>query len=300
MASLVLHDWSALPKRLAPLYARYGRWLPAALDLLLILLIARLLAELAWALVPRPAAAAWQPPPAPVAAVDRSAQVDLQSISAAQLFGQYQAPANPNQKALARAPDTQLNLTLLGVFVNGRDSTFSRALIDNGGDERPFSIGDQVTDGVILKAIFTDRVVLARNGALETLRLDKSQAGTADATADDTASASEDGDGPSLGQIRSDLLANPQKAADYIRVMPASGANGSGQTGYRIYPGKDRAVFTATGLRPGDLVTAINGVQLNDPSKSLQLLSELSQASQVAVTVQRGGQPETINVNLGE
>jgi general secretion pathway protein C len=303
MASIVLHDWSALPKRLAPLYARYGRWLPATLDLALVVIIARLLAELVWIAVPRPAAAAWHPAPAPVVAADPSAQVDLNSISAAQLFGQYQAPANPNQKALAHAPETQLALTLLGIFAGGRDGAYSRALINNGSDERPYALGEVVTEGVILKAIFADRVVISRNGSLETLRLDKTQgdgdsAAAAEGDAADTADDS--GGTQSLARIRSDLLANPAKAADYIRVMPAPGADGHGQAGYRIYPGKDRAVFVASGLRPGDLVTAINGTPLSDPGKSLQLLSDLSQASQVAVTVQRGSQSETINVNLGE
>ncbi len=94
------------------------------------------------------------------------------------------------------------------------------------------------------------------------------------------------------------MLANPSKAQDYIRVQPAPNPSGSGQLGYRIYPGRDRSVFTAAGLRPGDVVSSINGVQLDDPSKSLQLLSDLSQANQVTLTVQRGGETQTVNVNL--
>lgn len=301
MASIALNDWSTLPRRLAPLYARYGRWLPALVDLALALIIARLAAELLWALVPTPKAAAWQPAPAVAAAPDPSTQIDLAGISAAQLFGQFQAPANPSGAALTHAPETQLNLTLLGIFAYGRDSTSSRALIAGAGEEKPYAVGDEISQGVILKAIFPDRVVLARNGSLETLRLDKNQANAGDVAEGGTAGGGGDGDSAqTLGAIRSELLANPAKTADYIRVMPAPGANGNGQMGYRIYPGKERTVFTAAGLRPGDLVTAINGVSLDDPAKSLQLLSELSQASQVTVTVQRGGQSESINVNIGE
>ena len=68
--------------------------------------------------------------------------------------------------------------------------------------------------------------------------------------------------------------------------------------GYRIYPGRNRGIFSTAGLRPGDLVTAVNGVELDDPAKSLQLLGDLSQASNLSVTIERGGNQQTINVNL--
>jgi general secretion pathway protein C len=298
MDALTLRDWSALPKTLAPLYQRYARWLPAAVDVVLAIVIARLLAGLVWALVPAPASA-WQPAPAAAAGPNPASQIDLGRISSAELFGLYQKPANPGLAALASAPDTQLNLTLLGILANGRNKASSRALISNGTDEKPYAIDDSVAPGVTLTAIFPDRVVLSRNGQLETLRLDKSQPNSsAPPLAVAENAGGDNGTAESLAQIRAQMLANPAKAQDYIRVQPAPSANGSGQIGYRIYPGRDRSVFTAAGLRPGDVVTSINGVQLDDPSKSLQLLSDLSQANQVTLTVQRGGESQTVNVNL--
>ena len=294
MSAITLRDWSALPKTLAPLYERYARWLPAAVDVVLAVLIARLLAQLVWALVPTPAAAAWQPAPATVAAPNPADRIDLNRIAAAHLFGQFQAVSvKPD---ISKAPDTQLSLTLLGILANNKHKAASRALISSGSDEQPYSINDAVSAGVTLYAIFPDRVVLSRNGQLETLRLDKDQPnGSAPplAVADNV-----DGAAGSLAQIRAQMLANPAKAQDYIRVQPAPNATGNGQMGYRIFPGRDRAVFNAAGLHPGDVVTSINGVQLDDPAKSLQLLSDLSQANQVTLTVQRGGETQTVNVNL--
>jgi general secretion pathway protein C len=295
MSSITLRDWSALPKTLAPLYERYARWLPAAVDVVLAVLIARLLAQLVWALVPTPAAAAWQPAPVVAAAPNPADRVDLNRIAAAHLFGLYNpAPVKPD---IAKAPDTTLNLTLLGILANSKNKAASRALIANGSDEKPYSVNDAISAGVTLYAIFPDRVVLSRNGQLETLRLDKDQPNS-DAAPLAVATDAGDGAAQSLAQIRAQMLANPAKAQDYIRIQPAPNATGNGQMGYRIFPGRDRAVFTAAGLRPGDVVTAVNGVQLDDPSKSLQLLSDLSQASSVTLTVQRGGDTQTINVNL--
>lgn len=294
---MTLRDWSALPKTLAPLYERYARWLPSAVDLVLAVIIARLLAQLIWALVPTPAAAAWQAAPALASAPDPANQLDLNRISGAHLFGQYQASATPGLDKIRNAPDTQLNLTLLGILANNKNKSASRALIAGSGDEKPYSINDAVASGVTLTAIFPDRVVLSRNGQLETLRLDKDQPNSSDAplaVADNVDS----GAAASLAQIRAQMLANPAKAQDYIRVQPAPNAAGNGQMGYRIYPGRDRSVFTAAGLRPGDVVTSINGVQLDDPAKSLQLLSDMSQANQLTLTVQRGSESQTVNVNL--
>ena len=76
-------------------------------------------------------------------------------------------------------------------------------------------------------------------------------------------------------------------------------ANQSGQLrGYRVYPGRDRGMFNTAGLRPGDLITAVNGVELNDAGRALQLLGELSQTTQLNLTLERGGQSQTLNLSL--
>ena len=101
---------------------------------------------------------------------------------------------------------------------------------------------------------------------------------------------------PQLASVREQILQDPTQAANYLRVQPA--AVGGALRGYRIYPGRDRSLFNAAGLRPGDLVTAINGTDLNDATRALQMLTELSTATQVSLTVERGGNPQTVNISL--
>lgn len=303
MVTLSARNLVSLPRSAPALYARYGRHLPALVSLVLVVVVARLLAELVWALVPTPAEAVWHPaPPAPVAVAGANA-VDLNAISSAALFGRYVPPAAPVANDLANAPETQLNLTLLGILADSRHPESSRALIGTqGGEEQPYSVGDDVARGVVLQAIFPDRVILARGGRLETLRLDKDAPGSgllpggglAEAPATEVPADA----AASLAAIRTQLLADPSKAADYIRVQPVN--SGNGINGYRIYPGKDRSIFTAAGLKPGDIVTAVNGVQLNDPAKSLQLLNDLSQSNQLNLTVDRGGQSQSFNLSLSQ
>jgi len=281
-------------------YMRHTGPITLVAALVLTLALARLLAKLVWALVPLPASAQWQAPPAPPPAVS-ARPADANALVSAALFGRYQPPKDPNAQALDHAPETQLSLTLLGIYAT--DAKHSRALISKqAGDEHPYSIGQTITAGATLQAIFPDKVVLSRNGRLETLLLDKNRPSksTAPAVTDDEESSDDDEDANATGlaRIRNEILSDPGKAQEYIRVQPVN-TNGTTK-GYRVYPGRNRDLFNEAGLRPGDLVTSINGVDLTDTARSMQLLADLAQVEDLTVVVDRGGQSQSIHVSLGQ
>lgn len=283
-------------------FERYGRLLPGLAAALFAVLLGRAAADLVWVMVPVPERARWTPPPVAPAATARSGDaVDINAIVNASLFGRYEASASTEQSLLS-APETPLNLVLIGLLADDRAER-SRALIAQGNEERAYAIGDDVARGVMLQAIFPDRVILSRNGRLETLRLERDKPGVEGAAAAPaapaaTAASSDESGTPQLAAIRDEVVRDPAKASEYVRVQPA---NVAGQLrGYRVYPGRDRSVFTAAGLRPGDLVTSVNGVQLDDPAKALQLLGDLGQAGQVNLVVERGGQSQNISINLSQ
>jgi general secretion pathway protein C len=280
-------------------YERHGRHLPALTAAVFALLLGRALADLAWSLVPVPEPARWQPPPVASSSTRSTAAVDINTIVNAHLFGRYETA--PAETALLSAPETPLNLTLVGLLADDREN-YSRALIAvQNADEKGYAIGDDVTRGVTLQAIFPDRVILSRNGRLETLSLEKGKPSSGGASYAPPATvaepdASAESSAQQLTRIREEILQDPAKASEYVRVQPA---NVGGQLkGYRVYPGRDRAIFTNAGLRPGDLVTSVNGVQLDDPAKALQLLGDLSQAGQLNLVVERGGQAQNISITL--
>jgi len=281
----------------AALYERYGRALPGVAAAVFAVLLGRVLADLVWAVVPVPESARWHPaPPPPAARVEQG--VDVNAIANSGLFGRYQAPPTGNA-ALLSAPETPLNLVLIGLLADDRQA-YSRALISQNGQEASYAIGDDVARGVTLQAIFPDRVILNRNGRMETLPLDREHIapGSSLPAAAAPAAPADDGSAVQLSTIRDEVLKWPSKASEYVRLQPA---NVAGQLkGYRVYPGRERAAFSAAGLRPGDLVTAVNGVQLDDPAKALQLLGELGQAGQINLVVERGGQSQNISINLSQ
>ncbi len=71
-----------------------------------------------------------------------------------------------------------------------------------------------------------------------------------------------------------------------------------------MYPGRQRQEFARLGLKPGDLVTQINGTPLDDPARGLDIFRSLSDSTQVSVTVERNGTSQVLvldtqNLNLG-
>jgi general secretion pathway protein C len=281
-------------------YRRHGALLPPLATLLLAMVLAAQLAALFWTLMPLPERARWAPAPGFVDPGQAKTAVNADSLATAHLFGQYEAVAT--NTSLANAPDTQLAFTLIGILSGSREKE-SRALISKDNDDgAPYAIGQDVAPGISLQAIFPDRVILSRQGKLETLRLDKDAPSSniipqGPSTVSGEAQEGTPAAAAMLSQIKSQVLTDPSKAANFIRVQPMTGEGGI--KGYRVYPGPERNGFNASGLKPGDVVTAINGVPLSDQSQALQLLQNLSTASQVTLSIDRNGASQTVSVSAG-
>jgi general secretion pathway protein C len=277
----------------------YLRFLPPAANLLLVMLIATSLAQLTWLFVPQPEQNYEPLPAAGGSQIQQRLNMDL--IAGSEIFGPRSATGAPGKQA-ADAPETSLNLTLKGIFASLEPES-SRALIaDASGKERPYAVGDDIPGGAILREIKDDRVILERSGRYETLRLERGprREGAAVATvrAPVSAGTPAPGQATTLAEMKTEILRDPGKAAQYVRLQPVY-AEGKLQ-GYRIYPGPNRQLFQQTGLRAGELVTSVNGVQLDDAAKALQLLSDVKDLQELTLTLERAGQTRTLNLSLNQ
>lgn len=73
------------------------------------------------------------------------------------------------QVIIETLPETQLNLTLAGLFTSVNTYDAGAIIIDQKKQSHFFSIGEELPGGVILQSIHEDRVVINRNGIYETL-----------------------------------------------------------------------------------------------------------------------------------
>ena len=70
--------------------------------------------------------------------------------------------------------------------------------------------------------------------------------------------------------------------------------------GYTLQPGRDRELFDGMGLQPGDVVTRVNDVELSNLSGGMRALKSAESGETVTLTVMRGGQEETLSINVPE
>ena len=217
--------------------------------------------------------------------------VDVGSIMRAHVFGS--PPVQQAQNA-ADAPLTRMPLVLTGIISADDPQNGLAILGQTPQSAKVFAVGDNVPGGAKLHSVFNDRVVIDRGGQLETLILPRQAmpGGTLPSTSVLSTES------PVGDRMRKLITEQPSLMADVMRPQPVF-ANGK-QTGYRVYPGRNRQAFLRLGLRPGDLVTAVNGTPLDDPEHGQQIFNTLGSASEAHVTVQRNGQQQDVVLNLAQ
>ena len=278
-----------------------SRVLPAWITGLLVVVIAWQLAEVTWMLFDSVETEGGnimisRGPPGNDAA--NAPQVDIQSIVDAHLFGEASAEA-----VVARDIDTsniditKLNLKLRGTIAEQSARDGLAIIADNTGKEQVYAVGDAIPGGVKLHSVHADRVILNRGGTLEALPLPREFSNTP-APATRTVANRTARSRTATTSVRQALSQNAAQLTNILRPVPYS--PGGQQKGYRVYPGRDRQKFAALGLRPGDIVTDINGTALDDPNSGMRVFGSLGDTDQVQVTVERNGQSQVLVLNTSQ
>jgi general secretion pathway protein C len=218
--------------------------------------------------------------------------IDVQAIASAHIFG----TAQDEPVAAADAKETQMNLVLAGVFA-ASDPTKGLAMIgESPQSSKVYAVGAVVRPGTKLHSVYLDRVILDRNGQLETLSLPRPS--TAGIITRSAAAPRPANNGQFADNLRRIAETNPTAFAEVVRPQPVF-ANGV-QRGYRVYPGRNRQQFAKLGLQPGDLVLSINGTPLDDPQRGMEIFNTIGTSDRVSVTVERNGQSQELTLNTAQ
>ena len=283
----VLHmqkfDWAGVMTRLS------GSRLPSLIATLLLVYLGYLFAQLTWMVadsvvsVPAPpAVTSGSARPAPSQRRVPAPDVMARQIAARHIFGTAATTAAV-PRAAVQAPVTQLKLILHGVFAAGKGDGF--AIISEAGrrQQQLYRPGDKIA-GAILKQVYPDRVVLQRNGRYETLRFPKEKnAGVMASTPVSTVSGN----------------ASANKRLSLVNQLQIIPVNRQGKLiGYRILPRQDRTLYSKLGIRPSDLVVAVNGVSVTDQKNLARMIEIFNKASQLEVEVVRQGARRKLQVTL--
>ena len=291
-----------------PQYLKFSRYLPRLVALLFLILIGIALARLVLMLItPAPQIIPTQTSSA--APVKRGPVTNYASITAARhIFGKTEAKVVEVEKEPEKEVETKLNLKLRGVFAID-DKELGLALISNGnGPEEVYAVDDKISGNTKLAAVYPDRVMLNVRGKYETLRLPDTKdtgvfvptaaalpsrstnipqkAGMANAVAE-----------KSLGDYRKEFLRNPTTIARLVNVTQANDESGN-PIGYKVSANGQHPAFDQLGVEDGDVITSINGIELDSTAKGMSAFQALRQSQQVTVQLLRNGQPTTLNLTF--
>jgi type II secretion system protein C len=268
------------------------RWLPWAATAAALVLLAYGLAQWTWRLLEPPTLAAPAKPP-----TSSVATFDPQLVVGAHLFGQ---PPSAGAAATdpSRVPLSSLNIVLTGVMARG---ALSFAFLSvNGAPEAPLVIGQEVTAGAVLETVHSDRILLRRGAALESVLLKDS---------DVALPAGSIGTAPRIdaaGAVRSlgagSYSVDRQALTQSLNAETLSQATVTpGAGGLVVRDVQAGSVFEKLGLRAGDVVRNINGqtvTSLEDVMKAYAQFGLTPSAAPVAVEVSRGGKTEVLQYRM--
>lgn len=322
MASRRAGNW------LAPLLERVSqpsgqRWLRRGLVVIFLVWALFALSRLIWALVPMAEPVPDSMPAVMNPVVSGSARVgaepiDIDQLMAWHLFGKpgtvtpqsvqpvQAVPDNAREGIEKGARETRLNVVLRGIVASTHDG-LGHAIIEAKKRQAVYAVGDKlpVPGRVELAKVMPTQVVIDNGGTYELLVLfDESNiSNTAPAVPRPSAVPASQGDKRADAQTtelarsyRERLYEDPQSLASVVNI--AAVRDGGSLRGYRVNPGKDREQFTQLGFKAGDVVLAVNGINLDNPANTMVLYTGLREASEAVFELERDGQPVTLSVNL--
>ena len=304
--------WQEMPWNDIKLKA--NKVLPKFVVVVFIILIAKSFAELTWEFfTPAQEAVSNTFKNQNGSSIPAASNASLKKVASYHLFGNAKQQAVVQQKVID-APETRLRLDLKGVFASTNTQQALAIISSSKSQDKTYRIGEMVTPGVSLHAVYADRVILKRNGRFETLRLPKPKlensaiynsnivdhmvestklSNTLSVTSPaitQSASSSQ-----RLRKMRDTLVNDPAKIWKEVRINPVM-KEGQVQ-GYTLVH-NDQALMKALNIRKTDIITEINGEPLSNPATLYGLIGSLSSQQSLDLTIERNGQQQSIQLTF--
>lgn len=275
-------------------------------------------AKLTWSLLPleQPTEASSINPNRQSSAINASNDTNIDNIVDLNLFGNaaYKPVKTEAEEDVTDAPETSLDLVLSGV-VSSTDPDRGAAVIAYRNIQGTYAVGDKIEGtNVTLDEIYVDRVIIKNRLTRETLMLDgidfeeankkrvqnanqnQSQVNTPRnllAQNQDTRNQAQ-----ALRQARQKLAQEPASFTDMISLAPH---RVDGQLiGFRVTPGAKPALFNSVGLKSGDIVIQLNGLDLTNLQQSSEAITQLREADSLQLEVLRNGEYLSLDLDIPE
>ena len=267
-----------------------------ALQLLLVILLAMLLARVGWLLIaPADAVSTLtvRPLPTPIQQTTRAnVRGDLSLLLTTNPF----VSSGRTADVVPDAPETTLNLKLVAIFMSTDPTADSATIVTPDNQMGRFQPGEEIIPGTRLERVLSDRVIISRDGSEETLMRGGREAGlSVIGTPSDARQQTS-----TVQQPRTAMFSPGVTARTLLASMnPIAETDNGAVEAFILQPRSNPGLMQDAGLEPGDRLIRIN----NRPVYELDtaaLAAELGSAQTVSVTVLRGGEARNLDIRFEE
>ena len=206
------------------------------------------------------------------------------------LFGALDSQQEVNH---SKIENTRLNLVLVGIL--SKQDNPSVIIIKEGGKEKIYKINDLINPVTILKEIFSQYVIIERNGVIEKLEIKRTKIDPSKAVNTTKFQIAEPNKLKLRGYLK-DLKTNPEKLFDILSVQP-NFSNGE-LRGFIIAPGSEKALFLELGFQKNDIILNINNSELNNLFQAIKLRDVFAEKKLFDMVIERKGQKKYLSINL--
>lgn len=217
------------------------------------------------------------------------------------LFGEVgRAVPVKKQEKPKEAPKTSLRLALKGVFTSEQPGASGAIVEEIGRKTDYYGIGDTLPGNATLEEVYNDRILLKRNGRLETLAFEEKLLGKSQSRIAKVEPVKPKAD----PKERVTRVETPkqfmQEATERLREDPVSALGSVGlkasSEGY-VYQGGN-PMLTGLNMKKGDVIRSVNGHSLGDIQQDKELMNSLYEQGSLEVEVMRDGASFYINYPL--
>ena len=223
----------------------------------------------------------------------------VRMLSSFHLFGEAGKAKDLPKNEPVIAPKTNLRLILKGVFTAAESGSSGAIIEEMGKGAEYYSIGSVLPGNATLEEVYKDRVLLRRNGRLETLSFNEK------ALDSESVIAKTSKPKPSVNTQGNNLaVKTPEQFIDEATrqisenpelALKSVGLNASND-GY-VYQGGN-PMLSGLNLKKGDVIRSVNGHTLGDVKKDKNLMKSLYEQGMLEVEVVRNGASFYINYPL--
>ena len=215
-------------------------------------------------------------------------------------------PTKTGKKAPIQAGVAQVTATttlkLWGTAKNGLGPAF--AIIEDPSThiQKLYGEGETIAPGISLLSVDWDQVRIERNGHQETLALSTESSGHKNPYTKIAIRGKQTGNSSStVRKLAQDTFQLERREVEHamnnlntlfkqVRAVPYATKDGVPQ-GFRLFAIKANSMIDRLGVKNGDVIQRVNGVEISDPSTAFSLLQDIQGQSRVQIDVMRNHQP---------